>query len=88
MTNHFSVVGLTDRFDETLALAKTLFGWKIENYGSFNVTKGRPRKDEVPSEIRDVIAERYQYDMQLYEYATSLFRTDYRPPPRPNSKVR
>jgi hypothetical protein len=73
LTEHFSVVGLTDRFDETLALTKVLFGWQIENYGSFNVTKGRPKKDQVPSEIRNVIAERYQYDMELYEYATVLF---------------
>jgi hypothetical protein len=73
LTEHFSLVGLTERFEETLALAKALFGWKIENYSSFNITKGRPKKDEVPSEIRNLIGERYRYDTELYQYATKLF---------------
>lgn len=73
LTKHFDLVGLTERFEETLALAKIKFGWKIRNYAAFNVTKGRPKKDQVPSEVRAAIAERYQYDMQIYDYAVSLF---------------
>jgi hypothetical protein len=73
LATHFSLIGLTERFDETLALAKTLFGWKVENYASFNVTRGRPKKEEIPGEIRSVIADRYHYDVQLYEYAVTLF---------------
>jgi len=73
LSKYFSLVGLTERFDETLSLAKILFGWKIPNYGHFNVTSARPRKEEVPAEIRDVIKDRYSYDIQLYEYATGLF---------------
>jgi hypothetical protein len=73
LAKHFSLVGLTERFDETLALAKILFGWKIRNYAHFNVTSSRPQKEEVPAEIRDVIRDRYRYDAQLYEYARELF---------------
>ncbi len=73
LSEHFSLVGLTERFEETLALAKIRFGWKIPNYSNFNVTKGRPHKDEVPGEIRGVIEERYRYDVELYRYATKLF---------------
>jgi hypothetical protein len=69
----FGLVGLTERFDETLALAKIRFGWRIPNYASFNVTRGRPNKKEVPSDICRAIAERDYYDMKLYEYATGLF---------------
>jgi hypothetical protein len=73
LATRFSVVGLTDRFDETLALAKIRFGWRIQNYSSFNVTSQRPKKKEVPEEMRSAIAERYSYDMKLYEYANELF---------------
>jgi hypothetical protein len=73
LDEHFSLVGLTERFDETLALAKVLFGWKIENYASFNVTKGRPKREEIPNEVRAAITERYQYDVELYQHAVLLF---------------
>jgi Galactose-3-O-sulfotransferase len=74
LSEHFSLVGLTERFEETLALAKLLFGWKIRHYSSFNVTRGRPTKDEVPAEIRNVIEERYRYDVELYRFAAALFQ--------------
>jgi hypothetical protein len=73
LLTHFSLVGLTERFEETLALAKAIFGWQVKNYASFNVTKGRPRKDDVPEDIRQAIAERYQYDVALYAFAQELF---------------
>jgi len=73
LAKYFSLVGLTERFDETLALAKVLFGWKIRNYAHFNVTSARPKKEEVPEEIRNVIGDRYSYDTQLYAYAKGLF---------------
>jgi hypothetical protein len=73
LAKHFSLVGLTERFEETLALAKIIFGWQVRNYASFNVTKGRPRKDDVPAEIRAAIGEQYRYDVELYDYAKGLF---------------
>src|SRR5262249_40471330 len=75
LDKYFALVGLTERFDETLALAKLLLGWKVQQYGSLNVTKQRPAKDDVPAEIRQVIAERYSYDMELYSYAAARFET-------------
>ena len=41
---HFSVVGLSERFEESLALMKLRFGWKLWRYSSFNVTRARPKK--------------------------------------------
>ena len=29
---HFGLIGLTERFEETLALAKVLLGWKVARY--------------------------------------------------------
>jgi hypothetical protein len=33
-----AVVGLTERFDETLLIAKKTFGWRMPFYENFNVT--------------------------------------------------
>jgi len=70
---HFSVVGLTERFEESLALMKLRFGWKLDSYSSFNVTRKRPKKRELPQSTLDLIAERNRFDMELYECARNLF---------------
>ena len=70
---HFSVVGLTERFEESLALMKLRFGWKLDSYSSFNVTRRRPKKRELPQSTLDLIAERNRFDMELYECARNLF---------------
>ena len=70
---HFSVVGLTERFEESLALMKLRFGWKFDSYCSFNVTRKRPKKRELPQSTLDLIAERNRFDMELYECARNLF---------------
>jgi Galactose-3-O-sulfotransferase len=73
LAEHFALVGLTENFDETLALAKIKFGWQIPMYVNFNATRGRPSKRSVPFDIRNTISERYSYDVRLYEYAVALF---------------
>ena len=73
LARHFSLVGLTERFEESLALAKILFGWKIPYFVDFNVTGRRPSKSSVPSSVREMIADYYRYDVELYRYAAALF---------------
>lgn len=73
LSRYFSLIGLTERFDESLALAKLTFGWQLRLYADFNVTRARPKTDNVPPEVRELIAERYQFDIQLYDYAAGLF---------------
>lgn len=70
---YFSVVGLTERFEESLALMKLRFDWKLESYSSFNVTRRRPRKHELPQSTLDLIAERNRFDIELYECAAKIF---------------
>jgi len=70
---YFSVVGLTERFEESLALMKLRFGWRFDSYCSFNVTRKRPKKRELPQSTLDLIAERNRFDMELYECARNLF---------------
>ena len=39
---HFAVVGITERFDETLILLKTALNWNSIFYSRANVTRNRP----------------------------------------------
>jgi len=75
LKDHFSIVGLTERFDETLALTKLTLGWKVRHYADFNVTRGRPAKDRISPQVREIIAQRYHFDMKLYDHATALFES-------------
>ena len=73
MEKYFSVVGITERFKETLALLKIRFGWKLAFYTSFNRTRKRPEKIEVPQSTLDIIREYNRFDIELYEHGKKLF---------------
>jgi hypothetical protein len=79
--------GLTERFDESLVLAKQRLGLRSilhvppggggsarsGSKSAGRVNTSRPRGDEVPEELRRA-AERYnRYDIELYRYAEQLF---------------
>jgi hypothetical protein len=69
------VVGLFERFDESLALMKLRFGWKLQRYSSFNVTRARPKKRDLPRSTLDLIAEKNRFDVALYDFAAKVFQT-------------
>lgn len=71
---HFSVVGLSERFEESLALMKLRFGWKLKSYSSFNITRARPKKRDLPQPTRDLIREKNSFDVMFYEHASRLFQ--------------
>jgi len=73
LREHFAVVGLVERFDETLLMLRRAFGWQDIYYVRENVSARRPAKDELPQAILDLIAEQNWLDLQLYEYAQELF---------------
>lgn len=70
---HFSVVGLSERLEESLALMKLRFGWKLESYSSFNITKARPKKRDLSQSTIDLIVEKNSYDVALYDFAAKRF---------------
>ena len=72
---HFSVVGLSERFEESLALMKLRFGWKLERYSSFNVTRARPKKHDLSQATLDLIVAKNSFDLALYECAAKTFQT-------------
>lgn len=70
----FGVVGLTERFDETLLLARQRFGWRKIFYVRRNVVVGRPHREEIPVDTRELLDQVTQLDRQLYAYASDLFQ--------------
>jgi hypothetical protein len=73
---HFSVVGLSERFEESLALMKLRYSWTLGSYRSFNVTRARPKKRDLPQATLDLIAEKNSFDIALYAEATRMFEED------------
>ena len=73
LVQHFSLVGLTERFDEGLAILKIIFGWQISKYAKFNVTKTRLKKASLPASTVELIQERNRFDVALYDYGVPIF---------------
>ncbi len=65
---HFSMVGLTERFDESLLLLRRAFGWSKMHYVPANFS---PRRDRppVPRSVLQRIEALNWLDAELYEYA-------------------
>lgn len=73
LVNHFAVVGLSERFDETLLLLKSAFGWWKLHYVRLNVTRNRLPKAAIGNEILDAIARSNELDLRLYEWVRDRF---------------
>jgi hypothetical protein len=73
LRGHFSVVGITERFDESLLLMGRTYGWHLPGYHVYNVNPRRPRGRKVSQRIRERIAEHNRFDAQLYAFANELF---------------
>ncbi len=72
LRQHFSVVGLSARLEESLALMKLRFGWRLNTYSSFNVTRSRPKKRDLPQASLDLIHEKNAFDIELYDLASRI----------------
>jgi len=70
--NYFSVIGLTERFDESLVLMRRTLGWRQLLYSQRLVNKARPKKESLSSDTVNLIAKHNALDMQLYEYVSRL----------------
>lgn len=71
--DHYCLVGLTERFKESLSIFSGLFGWRNVIIERQNVTPNRIKKKGVsPSTVRK-IEEMNQYDLELYAFGQQLF---------------
>ena len=52
---------------------KIRFGWKLSSYSSFNVTRSRPKKRDLPKPTLELIHEKNSFDIELYECGRALF---------------
>jgi hypothetical protein len=72
--DHFSVVGLTERFDESLVLMAMKLGWtKPVWYASQNRTRDRPARDQIDDETIEAIRRFNKLDDALYQFARQRF---------------
>ena len=70
LRRYFSVVGVTECFDETVILIKRTLGWAHEPYYLPDlVNKDRPVSASLPQKSIDTILERNELDSKLYEFA-------------------
>jgi len=71
-----TVVGLTERFDESLVLATRALGWRRMLYRSNNATPGRRPTSEIPAKTIDLIKQQNAFDLELYDRAAERFEED------------
>ena len=74
----FAVVGLVERFDETLLLLQRAFGWRRMFYVRQNVAERRPTPGDLSAETLDLVRKHNALDLQLYQYAKALFEAQLR----------
>ncbi len=75
LTKSFSVVGISERFDESLILISQTFGWTISTYQNHKVAKTRPIADR---QLVDLVSEYNRLDVELYEFGKNLFEQSLR----------
>jgi hypothetical protein len=69
----FAVVGLTERFEETLILLQRAFNWSLHRVSARNIGENRPPRTEVGEEALKAIEDRNRFDLELYRFACDLF---------------
>lgn len=65
---HFIAVGVTERFNESLLVFKKLLNWSTPYYSKANVTRKRPRTDDLTNKTIRLINEYNSLDLQLYDF--------------------
>jgi Sulfotransferase family len=75
LKDNFAVVGTVEEFDKTLMLLKKTFGWNNVFYKVKNQNKQRLSKSSISQETLNLIKEKNQFDLELYQYATQILHT-------------
>lgn len=75
LSRSFRVVGLAERFQESLLLMMASFGWEVPFYENRKVAKTRPPIDPA---VIDAIREHNRYDLELYDFGKKLFEENLR----------
>jgi hypothetical protein len=79
LRERFLVVGLTERYDETLLLLSRALGWRaIFYYKRRNVTADQSTDSPLSDRALQLIEERNRLDAELYRFAQQLFEEQVR----------
>ena len=73
LTHELTVVGLAERFEESLVLLKRALGWHTIYHRRLNVTPGRPLRREIPRSTVARIESANELDLELYGLASRRF---------------
>ncbi len=73
LQHHFAVVGIQERFDDTLLLLHQALGWNKLWYRRQNVTHNRPLRDDCPPETLERIKQMNMLDIELYTEMRARF---------------
>ena len=73
LTGHFSVIGLAERFDETLVFLQRKLGWKIAAVSSSNVNRSRPARSAHTEAEQNAIRSLNALDLELYDWVRARF---------------
>ncbi|MFI5202921.1 MAG: sulfotransferase family 2 domain-containing protein [Flavobacteriales bacterium] len=65
---YFSVVGLSEQFDESALLMAKELGWKKTWYTRANITKNKPKRSTFSKDEIEIIEKYNQWDIKLVEY--------------------
>jgi len=77
LDEHVAVVGLTERFDESILMMKAAFGWRSCYYFRRNTSKKKVEQTRISDEVIGKIRDRNWLDRALYEHAVLRFERDY-----------
>lgn len=69
----FPVIGITERFNESVFLIKKEFNWQDIDYQRLNITKNRLLKQEISDTTIRLIERHNLLDIELYHLAQQLF---------------
>lgn len=74
LREHFAVVGLAERFDESLILMSRLLGWpEVPFYYPKNVNTRSAEGTTLDPAVAELVRSRNAVDVELYRFATDLF---------------
>jgi hypothetical protein len=75
LQSSFSVIGIVEEFDRSLALCSATFGWKDPIWNQLNRSAFHLERSDVDPADLALIQSLNEYDIRLYELGMSLFKT-------------
>ncbi len=73
LEHDIAILGLTERFDESLILLRRALGWRRSYYVRSNVTRKRQRMSDLAPQLAERIRAMNTLDTELHEFARTLF---------------